>query len=129
MVRRRRIRPYKRGFMGRFIPSRKLEIVTRKEEPVGDITIRVGRLVWKDYGWTSVSSTNISAICYFRGRTPATGKCMVEFISGKTVALYDFPFKLFEEFYYAHSKGTFYYRKIRKAGYDTAQKGVTWDYV
>ena len=128
MVRRRRPKEYRRGERGRFEPSRLIEPVTRKEQPPAIGPIRVGRLEWKDYPMKPVSSTNVAMMGYMKGRTMATGRCYVDFLNGKSVVLYDFPFSLWEEFYYAHSKGTFYYYNIRQQGYDTAQRGITWNY-
>lgn len=117
---RRRIRPYKRDPKGRFIPSRKIKIVTRKEQL--EVTVRVGRLVWKDYPMKPVSSTNIRAIGYYIGSSPTAGTLQVAFLSGLEAEYYLVPFLVWEEFYYAHSKGTFFYRFIRKGGY-------AWNYV
>lgn len=110
MVRRRRLKPYKRGPGGRFVPSRKLDIVTRKEQPIGDITVRVGRLPRRSYPMTSVSSTNVAK----GGYDLPQGILWIDFLSGSSYGYY-VPFEIFEEFYYAHSKGTFVH-KVLKGG-------------
>jgi len=124
MARRRKRRPkeYLRGEKGRFAPSRLIEPVTRKEQPEAIGPMRVGRLVWKDYPMKPVSSTNIEAFGYMKGRTISAGKLYVDFLSGRSAVYYDVPFSVFEEFWYAHSKGTFFYWRIRKGGYE-------WNYV
>ncbi|MFX1371345.1 MAG: KTSC domain-containing protein [Promethearchaeota archaeon] len=122
MVRRRRPKPYMRDESGRFVPSRLLTPTTRKEQPPAIGPMRVGRLVWKDYPMMPVSSTNIAGFEYIKGKTIEAGELKVQFLSGKMAKYYDVPFSIFEEFYYAHSKGTFFYYNIRKGGY-------RWNYV
>ncbi len=123
MAHRRRVRPYLRGRKGKFVKSKVIIPITRKEQQFVQKEVRVGKLVWRDYPITAVSSTNLQAIGYLRGISPAAGRVYVDFLrSGKSAVYYDVPFIVWEEFYFAHSKGTFFYRFIRKGGY-------RWEYV
>jgi len=121
MLRSRR-RKQLRGPRGRYIPSREMIPITRKEQQYLQKVVRVGKLVWRDYPMKSVSSTNIKAYGYYIGSSPAVGTLQVAFVSGLEAEYYLVPFLVWEEFYYAHSKGTFFYRFIRKGGY-------AWNYV
>ena len=102
MPRSRRPKPYERGAEGRFVPSRKVTIITRKDQPAGVMPVRVRRLIRKSYPMKRVSSTNVAMIGYDLPQ----GIIWVDFISGTTYGYYT-PFEIFEDFYYAHSKGTF----------------------
>lgn len=112
----RRVKPYLRGSEGLFVSSREIEIVTRKEYPT--IQVRVGRLERRTYPYKPVSSTNIAGIGY----DLIEQILEVGFLGGKRAVYYFVPFEVFEEFYYAHSKGTFFYHRIRLGGYE-------WSYV
>ena len=117
----RRIKPFKRGAEGRFVPSRKLVRVTRKADPTEE-PIRIRRLIWQDYNWIIVESTNIRAIAYKRGGSPKSGRLFVSFLSGKSAEYHDVPFEKFEAFYYAVSMGGFFHKEIRNGGY-------MWNYI
>jgi len=107
MARRKR-KPWLRGKRGRFVPSREVEIVTRKEQPIGDITVRVGRLERRSYPMAPVSSSNVSEAGYDLPQ----GVMTLVFTTGKTYG-YFVPFEIWEQFYYAHSKGTFVWKVLR----------------
>lgn len=122
MVHRRRVRPYLRGRKGKFVKSKVIIPITRKEQQFVQKEVRVGRLANKSYPITAVSSTNLQATGYTK-ITPISGRVYVDFLrSGKSAVYYDVPFIVWEEFYFAHSKGTFFYRFIRNGGY-------RWEYV
>jgi hypothetical protein len=87
--------------------TRRIDIISRKGQP--QVTARVKRLR-KDFEPASgrVSSSWIAALQW----DPKRGIVLMALKDGK---MYDvpIPFKLFEEWYWAHSKGTFFNMKIR----------------
>ena len=117
----RRIKQFLRGGKGRFTKSTVIVPITRKEQQHLQKEVRVRRLENKSYPFTSVSSSNLKDIAYMK-ITEAYGTVMVGFLTGRTAAYWEVPFYVFEEFYYAHSKGTFFYKFIRNGGY-------RWNYV
>ncbi|KKN41719.1 hypothetical protein LCGC14_0720370 [marine sediment metagenome] len=117
----RRIKPYLRGGKGRFVSSTVIVPITRKEQQYLHKEVRVGRLENRSYPIKPVSSSNLAEMGYLK-TAPEAGRVYVGFLSGKSAVYYDVPFIVFEEFYYAHSKGTFFYRFIRQGGY-------RWNYV
>lgn len=103
---------YLRSFyerIGRRIkPTRKIDIISRKEQPIPVLRTKVGKLKFKDYELRPVSSSFITHIGY-----TIRGGLLRIVMNGRGYMYLDVPFKLFEEFYYAHSKGTFYNLKIK----------------
>ena len=97
---------YRKRALSRKAKTREIKIVSRKGQP--QITAEVKRLVKEDISGP-VSSSWISNIAWDKKRKIA----LMRLINGY---FYDvpIPFKLFEEWYYAHSKGTFFNRNIKK---------------
>lgn len=88
---------------------RKIEIVARRGQP--QVTALVPRIRKEDVGG-SVASSWISALAWDETR----GITLMSLLDGK---LYDvpIPFKMFERWFYALSKGTFFNRVIRHSRY------------
>ena len=108
MVRKRRGKAYLRGKGGRFRPSREIDIVTRKGQPEAIRPLRVSRLPRKSYPYKRCSSTTVDGFGYDLPQ----GILTVGFLNGSEYGYY-VSFEIFEEMYYAHSKGTFVWRVLR----------------
>lgn len=96
--------------------KRKIEIVARKGQP--QVIARVSRFKKEDVGG-AVASSWISALAWDETR----GITLMSLIDGK---LYDvpIPFKMFEQWFYALSKGTFFNRVIKHSRYYNRIKRV-----
>lgn len=108
MVRRRKGKARLRGRQGKFKPSRQIDIVTRVGQPEVIQPLRVGRLPRKSYPYKVCSSTNVDGFGYDLPQ----GILTVGFLTGSEYGYY-VPFEIFEEMYYAHSKGTFVHRVLK----------------
>ena len=86
---------------------RTITIVSRVGQP--QITTKIEPLERKSYPPTSVSSTWLSTIGYFFNAKIGTFTTK----TGRQYKIIDFDFETFEEWYYAHSKGTFFNQRIR----------------
>ena len=103
---------YRKKLLRKGYKEREIEIVTRKEYP--EIETKVRRLKKQDYPLTPVSSSFISEIGY-----ETTGRIItIMMLAGKGYEYSNVPFKIWEGFYYAHSKGT-YYNYYIKGKYDS----------
>ena len=94
---------YKKRALTRRAKTRRIEIVSRRGQP--QIIATVQQLKEQIMGGV-VSSSWISAL-YWKGKW-----VLMELINGYSYNVY-IPWKMFEEWYYAHSKGTFFNSMIK----------------
>ena len=94
---------YKKRALTRRAKTRRIEIVSRRGQP--QIIATVQQLKEQIMGGV-VSSSWISAL-YWKGKW-----VLMELINGYSYNVY-IPWKMFEEWYYAHSKGTFFNGNIK----------------
>ena len=87
--------------------TRQITSVSRKGQPRPKIT--VGKLEKRDY-LGRVSSSWLSTIGYIFSKQRGLFNTLK---SPKLYQIFEMPFELFEEWYYASSKGTFWNEKIR----------------
>lgn len=106
---------HKKRLISRKPKYKKVEIVSRKGQP--QITARVPALRRQAFELEAVSSSWIADLGYDKENRLAT----MVLLDGK-IYHFQIPFKLFEAWYYSHSKGTFFnsmikdkypYRRIR----------------
>lgn len=96
---------YRKRLLSRKAKTRKITIVSRVGQP--QVTVEVPQLKQGDVGGR-VASSWISALAWDQNR----GFALMNLINGY---LYDvfIPFKIFEEWFYAHSKGTYFNGNIK----------------
>lgn len=94
---------YKKRALTRKAKTRRIEIVSRRGQP--QITAVVQQLKEQIMGGV-VSSSWIAGL-YWKGKW-----VLMELINGYSYNVY-IPFRVFEEWYYAHSKGTFFNGNIK----------------
>lgn len=98
---------------------RTIQLISRKGQPRPFYTIE--RLERKSY-LKSVSSIWLSTIGFlYNGGDIGTGTFTTK--TGRQYKIYNFPFEVFEEWYYAHSKGTYFNEYIRDQ-YENDIKGT-----
>ena len=102
----RRQQVYKKRLLTRKAKTRKIEIVSRRGQP--RVIAVVPRLARQDIEGP-VSSSWISNLAWDNTRRIA----LMLLINGYFYDVF-IPFNLFEEWFVAHSKGTFFNQKIRK---------------
>jgi len=114
---------YKKRLLSRKSKRHIVTIVTRKEQPSALYgkaeTVRLGGQVYimqaaevealktQDVALSRVSSSWIAALGYIKKRKVVT----MNLIDGHIYHIIGVPFKVFEEWYNAHSKGTFWHVK------------------
>jgi len=97
---------YKKRFISRRPKTREIEIVSRRGQP--QVTVQVPALKRQELEMASVASSWISHLSYDKGLGYAT----MVLIDGHIYTI-KMPFKVFEEWFHAHSKGTFFNRRVR----------------
>lgn len=97
---------YKKRLLSRKVKRRKIAIVSRKGQP--QITTIIPAFKKQSFELQSVSSSWISDIGYIKEQNIAT----MVLIDGK-IYHFQIPFKLFEQWFHAHSKGTFFNSMIK----------------
>lgn len=102
---------YRKRILSRKRKTRKVDIVSRKTQP--QIRAEVQALKKQDVALSRVSSSWIAALGYIKSRKVVT----MNLISGHTYHILGVSFKVFEEWYNAHSKGTFWHVKNIKDNY------------
>ena len=102
---------YKKRLLSRKRKTKKIDIVSRKTQP--QIRAEVQTLKTQDVVLTRVSSTWIAALGYIKKRKVVT----MRLISGRMYHILGVPFNVFEEWYNAHSKGTFWHVKNIRDNY------------
>lgn len=112
----RRAVVYRKRLLSRKAKTRKIEIVSRRGQP--QVFAEVQRLVRQDIAGP-VASTWIANLAWDDKRNVA----LMLLINGYFYDVF-IPFKLFEEWFHAGSKGTFFNRKIRKTKNRTGYKVV-----
>ena len=86
--------------------DREIDIVSRNGQP--QVRYKIKALEGKSY-LESVSSSWLSTIGYLYGANVGTFTTK----TGRQYKILDFDFETFEEWYYAHSKGTFFNERIK----------------
>lgn len=102
---RREIR-FRKRLLTRKAKTRKIKIVSRKGQP--EIRAEIRRFKKQSFELGAVASSWIADIGYVAEQNIAT---MV--LKDGKIYHFQIPFKLFEEWFHAHSKGTFFNQKIR----------------
>lgn len=106
---------YRKRLLSRKAKRRKIAIVSRRGQP--QVTVEVPTFKKQSFELKAVSSSWIADLGYIKEQNIAT----MVLLDGK-IYHFQIPFKLFEAWYYAHSKGTFFnsmikdkypYRRIR----------------
>ena len=99
---------YKKRAITRKVKRHKVKVVTRKGQPIQDLEIEVPKLKKQDIGGR-VASSWIANIIWHEKRNHAVMSLI------KNHRVYDvfIPFKVFEQWYWAHSKGTFFNGNIK----------------
>jgi hypothetical protein len=99
----------KRGIRGKFQRQyKKITVISRRTDPHHKIRIKVHRLDKKVAASGNVSSSWISYLEW----NPFAQTVTMGLIDGWNY-VYRMPFKLFEGWYYAHSKGTYWHVRLR----------------
>lgn len=88
---------------------RRTRIITRKEYPAEEVVARVGRLEFTTYPMMKVSSSNVDKYGYNHIKR----ECYVDFLNGYKYTYFKVPFDVWEDFYYALSKGSFVHRRLK----------------
>ena len=101
----RRMVVYRKRLLSRKAKTRKITIVSRKDQP--QVTAQVQRLVRQDMEGP-VSSSWIANLAWDNTKKIA----LMLLINGYFYDVY-IPFKVFEEWFHAHSKGTFFNGNIK----------------
>ena len=102
----RRQEVYKKRFLSRKAKTRKIKIVSRKGQP--QVIAKVQRLTKQDIEGP-VSSSWISDLAWDKKRKLA----LMRLLNGYFYEVH-IPFRVFEEWFHAHSKGTFFNGNIKK---------------
>ena len=102
----RRTIVYKKRALSRKVKHRKIKVVSRKGQP--QVTIQAPAMKKQELEMAAIASSWISHLSYDKGLGYAT----MILIDGHVYTI-KMPFKTFEEWYYAHSKGTFFNEKVR----------------
>jgi len=98
---------YRKRVLSRKVKHRKIAVVSRKGQP--QVTIEAPAMKKQELEMAAVASSWISHLSYDKGLGYAT----MVLIDGHIYKILKLPFKVFEEWYYAHSKGTFFNKNIR----------------
>ena len=98
---------YRKRALSRRAKTRKIEIVSRRGQP--QVIVDVPAMKRQQLEMMAVSSSWISNLAYDKGLRYAT----MVLKDGHIYKILKLPFKIFEEWYYAHSKGTFFNENIR----------------
>lgn len=112
----RRAIVYRKRLLSRKAKTRRIAIVSRRGQP--QVVAAVPRLVRQDIEGP-VASTWIANLAWDNKRNVA----LMLLINGYFYDVF-IPFKLFEEWFHAHSKGTFFNQKIKKTKDRTGYKVV-----
>ena len=97
---------YKKRAITRKVKRHKVTVVTRKEQPIQDLEIEVPALKEKQIIGGRVASSWIATINWIKIFAKMT------LLNGYEYYVY-IPFDVFEGWYYAHSKGTFFNGNIK----------------
>ena len=108
----RRAEIYKKRLLSRKAKTRRVEVVSRRGQP--KVSFEFKRLIKQDIT-TPVASSWISNLAWDNTRKIA----LMLLINGYFYDVF-MPFKLFEEWLIAHSKGTFFNQKV-KGKYDVVR--------
>lgn len=98
---------YKKRLLSRKAKRHKTTIVSRKGQPI--VYTEVVTLKPQDIPIQSISSSWLSAFGYILRRRIAFFKTK----TGRSYNILDFPWEQMQQWYYAHSKGTYFNRYIR----------------
>ena len=119
MARSRKIRgrqlAYKKRLISRKIKRRKITVITRRTQPAQaqDREVMIQALKKQDIYPKAVSSSWIAKLGYNAKRRTV----IMDLISGHSYHILGVPFKVFEEWIAAHSKGTFWHVKNIRDNY------------
>lgn len=104
----------KKRILTRKIKRHGIEVVSRKEQPMPKMEVEVAKLKKQDIEERPVSSSWIATLGYEKGGWLGlkTGTATMETKKGYRYEI-DMPFDVFEEWFYAHSKGTFFNYAVR----------------
>lgn len=102
---RREIR-FRKRLLTRKAKLRKIDIISRRGQP--QVTAKVPQFKKQSFELGAVASSWIADIGYVAEQNIAT----MVLLDGK-IYHFQIPFKLFEEWFHAHSKGTFFNQKIK----------------
>lgn len=103
----RRELAYKKRLISRKAKTRKIAVVSRKGQP--QVTVRARAMKRQQLEMMAVASSWIADLAYDKGLRYAT----MVLKDGRIYKILRLSFKAFEEWYYAHSKGTFFNKNIR----------------
>ena len=106
-VRRPTVKPRRSAMASSTARSREILIVSRKGQP--QIFTKIKALERKNYPPTSVSSSWLSTYGYFYNDKIGTFTTK----TGRQYKIINFDFDTWEEWYYAHSKGTYFNEFIK----------------
>ena len=102
----RRTIVYRKRALSRKVKHRTIKVVSRKGQP--QVTIEAPAMKKQQLELAGVASSWISNLAYDKGLGYAT----MMLLDGHVYTI-KMPFKVFEEWYYAHSKGTFFNERLK----------------
>jgi len=98
---------YKKRALSRKVKHRTIKVVSRKGQP--QVTVQAPAMKKQQLEMAAIASSWIANLAYDKGLGYAT----MVLIDGHIYTI-KMPFKVFEEWYYAHSKGTFFNERVKK---------------